>query len=158
MLTDGTDWDPDEVKWINERYRLCKRQALDYVLCLNLSIVLETVSFPGEHLSYLDVAKRVIVGCSEWELAEAIRQIGLKPCERVYYKARTDLVSVERAEELLLSMIADGEYVLAGDFVKALGVTAKSATYTTLKKELARKGWKWKSKKVQKKDTKVICR
>jgi hypothetical protein len=158
MLTNGTDWDPNEVKWINERYHLCKRQALDYVLCLNIATVLETVSFPGEHLTYLEVAKRVVTDCTEWELAEAIRQIGLKPCERVYYKARTDLVSVERAEELLLSMIADGEYVLAGDFVKALGVTAKSATYTTLKKELASKGWKWKSKKVDRKVVWVIRR
>jgi len=158
LLTNGTDWDPDEVKWINERYRLCKRQALDYVLCLNIATVLETVSFPGEHLTYLEVAKRVIADCTEWELAEAIRQIGLKPCERVYYKARTDLVSVERAERILLEMLSDNSYILAGDFVKALGVTAKSATYTTLKKELASKGWKWKSKKVQKKDTKIICR
>jgi len=156
-LTDGTDWDPDEVKWINERYRLCRRQALDYVLCLNISTVLKTVSFPGEHLSYLEVAKRVIADCTEWELAGAIREIGLNPCERVYYKASTDLVSVERAEELLLSMIADGEYVLAGDFVKALELPVKSATYTTLKKELTSKGWKWKTKMVNKKVVKVIC-
>ena len=158
MLTNGTDWDPDEVKWINERYRLCKRQALDYVLCLNIVTVLETVSFPGEHLSYLDVAKRVITDCTEWELAHAIREIGLNPCERVYYKASTDLVSVERAEELLLGMLADGEYILASDFVRALELPVKSATYTALKKELTSKGWKWKSKKVQKKDTKIICR
>lgn len=158
MLTNGTDWDPDEVKWINERYRLCKRQALDYVLCLNIVTVLETVSFPGEHLSYLDVAKRVITDCTEWELAHAIREIGLNPCERVYYKASTDLVSVERAERILLEMLSGNSYILASDFVKALGVAAKSATYTALKKELGNKGWVWKSKKVDKKVIKVIER
>jgi hypothetical protein len=157
-LTDGTDWDPDEVKWINERYRLCKRQALDYVLCLNIATVLETVSFPGEHLSYLDVAKRVIADCTEWELANAIREIGLNPCERVYYKASTDLVSVERAEELLLGMLADGEYILASDFVKALELPVKSATYTALKKELGNKGWVWRNKKVNGKVLKAISR
>ena len=158
MLTNGTDWDPDEVKWINERYRLCKRQALDYILCLNLVTVLETVSFPGEHITYLEVAKRVIIDCTEWELREAIRNIGLNPNQRVYYKVQTDLVSVERAEEILLGMLADGEYLLAGDFTKELAIPVKSATYTALKKELVARGWKWKSKKVRKKDTKIICR
>ncbi len=158
QLTNGTDWDPDEVKWINERYRLCKRQALDYVLCLNIATVLETVSFPGEHLSYLDVAKRVIADCTEWELANAIREIGLNPCERVYYKVQANLVSVEYAEELLLGMLADGEYILASDFVRALELPVKSATYTALKKELTSKGWKWKSKKVDRKVIKVIER
>ena len=123
-----------------------------------MSEVLRTVSFPGEHLTYLEVAKRVIVDCSEWELSGAIREIGLNPNQRVYYKARTDLVSVERAEELLLGMLADGNYVLAGDFTKELAIPVKSATYTALKKELVARGWKWKSKKVQKKDTKIICR
>jgi hypothetical protein len=120
--------------------------------------VLDTVSFPGEHLSYLEVAKRVIIGCTVWELAEAIREMGLNPSQRVYYKASTDLVSVERAEEILLGMLADGNYVLAGDFTKELAIPVKSATYTALKKELVSRGWKWKNKKVQKKDTKIICR
>lgn len=157
MLTDGTDWDPDEVKWINERYRLCKRQALDYIMCENVSEVLRTVSFPGEHITYLEVAKRVIVDCTEWELREAIREIGLEPNQRVYYKARTDLVSVERAEEILLGMLADSNYVLAGDFTKELAIPVKSATYTALKKELVGRGWVWKTKMVEKKVVKVIC-
>lgn len=158
MLTNGTDWDPDEVKWINERYRLCRRQALDYILCLNLVEVLDTVSFPGEHLTYLEVAKRVIVDCTEWELREAIRGIGLNPNHRVYYKARTDVVSVERAERILLGMLADGNYVLASEFTKGLKLPAKSATYTALKKELVERGWKWGSKKVNRQVIKVISR
>jgi hypothetical protein len=128
------------------------------VLCLNITTVLETVSFPGEHLTYLEVAKRVIVDCTSRELADAIRQIGLNPHERVYYKARTDLVSVEVAEELLLGMLADGNYVLAGSFLEELGVPAKSATYTALKKELIDRGWKWFSKKVEGKVVKAISR
>jgi hypothetical protein len=158
MLTDGTDWDPDEVKWINERYRLCRRQALDYILCLNVSEVLRTVSFPGEHLTYLEVAKRIIIDCTEWELREAIREIGLNPNQRVYYKVRADVVSVERAEVILLEMLGVGEYVLAGEFLNALGLPAKSATYTALKRELVEKGWKWKSKKVDRCVVKVVCR
>ena len=158
MLTNGTDWDPDEVKWINERYRLCKRQALDYILCENVSEVLSTVSFPGEHITYLEVAKRVIVDCTEWELREAIRSIGLNPNQRVYYKVQTDLVSVERAEEILLGMLVDGDYVLAGGFMKELGLPAKSATYTGLKKELIGRGWKWGVKKVKRQVIKVISR
>ena len=158
QLTDGTDWDPDEVKWINERYRLCKRQALDYILCLNLVTILDTVSFPGEHITYLEVAKRVVIDCTEWELLEAIRGIGLNPCQRVYYKASTDLVSVERAEKILLGMLADGNYVLAGEFTKELAIPVKSATYTALKKELVSRGWKWGSKKVDRKVIKVISR
>ena len=158
QLTDGTDWERGEIDWINERYRICRQRALDYVLCLNISTVLETVSFPGEHLTYLEVARRVVVDCSEWELGNAIRQIGLNPHERVYYKARTDLVSVEMAEELLLSMLADGEYVLAGDFTKELALPVKSATYTALKKELVSRGWKWYSKKIEGKVVKAISR
>ena len=158
MLTDGTDWDPDEVKWINERYRLCKRQALDYILCLNLVTILDTVSFPGEHITYLEVAKRVIIDCTEWELREAIKSIGLNPNQRVYHKAQTDLVSVERAENILLGMLADGNYVLASDFTKELAIPIKSATYTALKKELVARGWKWGSKKVDRKVIKVISR
>jgi hypothetical protein len=158
MLTDGTDWDPDEVKWINERYRLCRRQALDYILCLNVSEVLRTVSFPGEHLTYLEVAKRVIIDCTEWELREAIREIGLNPNQRAYYKVRADVVSVERAEGILIEMLADGNYVLAGEFLNALELSAKSATYTALKRELVEKGWKWKSKKVDRKVIWIVCR
>jgi hypothetical protein len=119
--------------------------------------VLDTVSFPGEHLSYLEVAKRVIIGCTVWELAEAIREMGLNPCQRVYYKAQTDLVSVERAEEILLGMLSDGNYVLAGDFTKELAIPVKSATYTALKKKLVERGWVWKTKMIDKKVVKVIC-
>ena len=158
QLMDGTDWERCEIDWINERYRICRQQALNYVLCLNMVAVLETVSFPGEHLTYLEVAKRVVVDCKGWELAEAIREIGLNPHERVYYKARTDLVSVERAEEILLDMLADGQYLLAGDFTKELAIPVKSATYTALKKELVARGWKWKSKKIEGKVVKAIYR
>ena len=158
QLTDGTDWERGEIDWINERYNLCKKRALDYVLCLNITTVLETVSFPGEHLTYLEVAKRVVVDCTSRELADAIRQIGLNPCERVYYKARTDLVSVEVAEELLLGMLGDAEFVLAGEFLKALTLPAKSATYTALKKELVSKGWRWKDKKINRRVVAVIYR
>ena len=158
QLTDGTDWERGEIDWINERYNLCKRRALDYVLCLNISEVLRVVSFPGEHLTYLEVARRVIVDCTSRELADAIRQIGLNPHERVYYKARTDLVTVERAEAILTEMIGDGNYVLAGGFLEELGVPAKSATYTALKKELVSRGWMWTTKMVEKKIVKVIRR
>jgi hypothetical protein len=157
-LTDGTDWDPDEVKWINERYRLCKKQALDYILCLNLVTILDTVSFPGEHLTYLEVAKRVVVDCTEWELCGAIREIGLKPNQRVYFKVRTDLVSVESAEAILKELIGVGNYVLASEFTKELALPVKSATYTALKKELVRRGWVWSSKKVKRQVVKVISR
>ena len=158
MLTNGTDWDPEEIKWMNERYSLCRKQAMDYILRLNVSEVLRTVSFPGEHLTYLEVAKRVVVDCTEWELREAIRGIGLNPNQRVYYKARTDVVSVERAEEILLGMLVDGNYVLASEFVEKLSLPAKSATYTVLKKELVERGWKWGSKKVNKEVVWVIKR
>jgi hypothetical protein len=157
MLTDGTDWDPDEVKWINERYRLCRHQALDYILCENVSKVLGTVSFPGEHLTYLEVAKRIIIDCTEWELREAIREIGLNPCQLVYYKASTDLVSVERAESVLREMIGVGNYVLAGEFPGNLGLSTKSSTYRALKKELVSRGWVWKTKMIDRKVVKVIC-
>jgi len=116
------------------------------------------VSFPGEHLTYLEVARRVVVDCTSRELADAIRQIGLNPHERVYYKASTDLVSVEVAEELLLGMLADGEYLLAGDFTKELAIPVKSATYTALKKELVARGWKWKTKMIDRKVVKVISK
>jgi len=158
MLTDGTDWDPDEVKWINERYRLCRRRALDYVLCLNLSTVLNTVSFPGERLSYLEVAKRVVTDCTEWELAFAIREIGLNPRERVYYKASSDAVSLQEAEEVLLRLLRGTEFVVVSEFLRELNLPAKSASYTRIKKSLMERGWKWKSRKVQKRDTKVISR
>ena len=128
------------------------------MLCLNISEVLCVVSFPGEHLTYLEVARRVVVDCTSRELADAIRQIGLNPHERVYYKASTDLVSVERAEELLLGMLADGGYLLASDFTKELAIPVKSATYTALKKELVARGWKWGSKKVNKEVIWVIRR
>jgi hypothetical protein len=116
------------------------------------------VSFPGEHLSYLDVAKRVIADCTEWELANAIREIGLNPCERVYYKVQANLVSVERAERILLEMLSGNSYILASDFVRALELPVKSATYTALKKELGNKGWVWKSKKINKQVVWVIQR
>ena len=99
----------------------------------------------------------MIADCTEWELAGAIREIGLNPCQRVYYKASTNLVSVERAEEILLGMLADGNYVLAGEFLKALALPAKSATYTVLKKKLVERGWVWKTKMIDKKVVKVIC-
>jgi hypothetical protein len=70
---------------------------------------------------------------------------------------QTDLVSVERAEEILLGMLVGGDYVLAGEFLKALALPAKSATYTVLKKELVSKGWTWKTKMIKGKVTKVIC-
>jgi hypothetical protein len=67
-------------------------------------------------------------------------------------------VSVERAEKILLGMLADGNYVLAGEFTKELAIPVKSATYTALKKELVGRGWKWGSKKVNKEVVWVIKR
>lgn len=64
---------------------------------------------------------------------------------------------MERAEGILLGMLADGEYVLAGDFLNALELSAKSATYRALKKELVSKGWTWKTKMIERKVVKVIC-
>lgn len=128
------------------------------MLCLNISAVLETASFPGEHLTYLEVARRLVVDCTEWELADAILQIGLNPHDRVYYKARTDLVSVEQAEVILREMVGGGEYLLASDFTKRLAIPVKSATYTAVKKELASRGWKWQTKRVGGKSVKAISR
>jgi Arc/MetJ family transcription regulator len=105
----------------------------------------------------LEVAKRTIIDCTEWELREAIREIGLKPCQRVYYKASTDLVSVERAEAVLREMIGVGNYVLAGKFPGNLGLSTKSSTYRALKKELVSRGWVWKTKMIDRKVVKVIC-
>jgi hypothetical protein len=156
MLRDGTDWDPDEVKWINERYRLCKRQALDYVLCLNLSKILSQVTFPGERLSYLQIAERVVTGCSEWELEKAIREIGLNPYSRVYYKAEPRVPPLEQLEQTLLTMMGDANYVLAGDFNKRFSLNPHSADYMSIKKELETTGWRWKSKRVEGKVVKVI--
>jgi len=152
------DWEQGEIDWINERYRICRKQALDYVLCLNISVVLETASFPGEHLTYLEVARRLVLDCTEWELADAILQIGLNPHERVYYKVRTDLMSVEQAEVILREMIGAGEYLLASDFTKRLAIPVKSATYTALKKDLVARGWKWQTKRVEGKPVKAISR
>lgn len=148
MLHNGTDWDPDEVKWINERYRLCRRQATHYVLCLNLARILPVVSFPGEKLTHLQVAERVLQDCNKWELEQAIREIGLSPYERTYFKV-TEGMPVEVAEGILLTMLGDGGYILAGDYPKKLSVSANSGWYKNLKRELQSKGWKWKSRKVQ---------
>jgi len=158
MLTNGTNWERCEIDWINERYRLCWEQALDYIIRFNVSWVLETVSFPGEHLSYLEVVKRVVVDCTEQELARALREIGLNPHQRVYYKASTDLVSVEQAEEVLFGLLKGCDYVVVSEFLKELTVPTKSATYTALKKELGNRGWVWKTKMVEKKVVKVICK
>ena len=157
-LSDGTDWDPDEVKWIQERYRLCKRQALDYILCLNLAKVLKKVSFPGERLTNLQVAQRVVVGCSEWELEKAIREIGLNPFERTYFRVQADVPPVEKLEQLLLGMMGDGEYVLAGEFNKELNLDPNSASYKAIKKDLLGAGWVWAQKKIKGKVVKVIKR
>jgi hypothetical protein len=157
QLTDGTDWDPYEVKWIQERYRLCRQQATHYVLCLNLSEVLLQVTFPGEKLTYLQIAERVVQGCNAWELAQAIREIGLNPHERVYHKV-TKGMPVEKAEQILLTMLGDAEYVLAGQYPEQLGVSANSGWYKDLKKQLTQQGWVWKSKKIQGKVVQVIKR
>jgi hypothetical protein len=158
MLTDGTDWDPNEVKWINERYRLCKNQALNYVLCLNLSEVIQTVSFPGEQLSYLQIAERVVTGCNSGELEKAIREIGINPYDRVYFKVEAECPPLEQLEQLLLTMIGDGEYLLAKDFNERLGLSPHSASYMVIKQNLSNIGWKWKSKKIKGKVSKVIQR
>ncbi len=84
--------------------------------------------------------------------------MGLNPADRVYYKASTELVSVEWAEEILLGMLADGSYVLAGSFLAEMAIPAQSASYTALKKELVNRGWKWKNKKVAGKVVKAIYR
>jgi hypothetical protein len=158
MLLDGTDWDPDEVKWINERYRLCKRQALDYVLKLNLEEILLTVTFPGEHLSYLQVAQRVVKDCSRWELETAIREIGLHPYERVYFKADDSRPPLEQLEQLLLTMMGDADYVLAGEFNRKLNLESHTASYKAIKADLTGNGWIWKTKRIGGKVTKIISR
>ena len=147
-ITDGTDWDPGEVDWLNERYRLCRRQATHYVLCLNLSKILLRVTFPGEKLTHLQVAQRVIKDCSTWELTQAICEIGLNPYERVYFKV-TEGMPVEQAEQILLTMLGDGEYVLAGKYPQELNVSPNSQWYKDLKKHLQSRGWTWKSKKIR---------
>ena len=156
-LRDGSDWDQNEIYWLQERYELCKKQALHYVLCLNLQQVLSTVSFPGEKLTYVQMAARVVEGCTHRELAEAIQSIGLNPYERVYFKV-TDGMPVERAEQILLTMLGDGEFVLAEHYPRSLNVSSNSGWYKDLKKQLQAKGWVWKSKKVNGKVVKVIKR
>jgi hypothetical protein len=156
MLSDGTDWDPDEVKWIQERYRLCKRQALDFVLRMNLSEILTTLSFPGERLSYLEIATRAVTDCTSWELEQAIREIGLNPYERIYFKADASRPSVEGLERILLTMHGDANYVLAGEFNRKLNLDLHSASYKAVKRDLEESGWRWKTKRINGKVVKVI--
>jgi hypothetical protein len=155
-LTNGTDWDQCELDWIEERYRICKQQAMHYVLCLNLSEVIQQVSYPGERLSYLEIAGRVVEGCTEKELAMAIREIGLNPFERVYFKADPKCPPLEQLEQLLLTMLGDADYLLAKDFNEKLNLNPHSATYMAVKKNLTEAGWKWSQKKVKGKVIKVI--
>ena len=155
-LKDGTDWDPGEIDWINERYTLCMHQAMHYVLCLNLSEILSTVSFPGEKLTYLQVAERVIHGCSRRELYQALKDIGISPGAQVYYKDGSEC-PVEIAEQILLSMIGDGEYAFAGDLPRKLSLTPNSGSYKDLKAKLKAKGRVWKSKKISGKVIQVIA-
>lgn len=158
QISNGSDWDQCEIDWLHERYQLCRQQAMHYVLCLNLSQVLTTVSYPGEQLTYLQLAERVVTGCSRSELYEAIEQIGLRPGEQVYFKAQTDALPLERAEQILLSMIGDAGYVLAKDFNAQLNLPVNSATYKHIKKCLADEGWVWRSKKINGIVSKVITR
>lgn len=148
QIASGTDWDPCEVDWLKERYNLCKQQALHFVLCLNIGEVLSRVTFPGEKLTYLQIASRVISDCATWELARAIEEIGLNPHERVYFKV-TEGMPVERAEQILLAMVGDGDYILAGEYSEKLGVSSNSQWYKDLKKQLQKQGWVWKSKKIK---------
>lgn len=154
-ILDGTDWDQDEIYWLQERYELCKKQAMHYVLCLNLEEVFSVVTFPGEKLTYVQVANRVVQGCTERELAAAIQAIGINPFERVYFKV-TEGVPVEQAEQILISMLGAGEYVLAEHYPRELNVSPNSGWYKDLKKHLQQKGWVWKSKKINGKVVKVI--
>jgi hypothetical protein len=55
-------------------------------------------------------------------------------------------------------MIADSDFVLAGEFPNKLELSAKSSTYRALKTELVSRGWKWGSKKVKRQVVKVISR
>jgi len=156
-LVNGTDWDRAELDWINERYSLCRRQALHYVLCQNLYKILSTVTFPGEKLSYLQIAERVIKDCTSRELQKSIESLGLNPFARVYFKVE-DGMPIEKAEQILLTMLGDGEYILAQHYPDKLGVSANSGWYKNLKKELQAKGWEWKSKKIKGSVVKVIKR
>lgn len=158
QIASGTDWDPCEVDWLKERYNLCKKQALHYILCLNLSEVLQSVSFPGEHLTYLQIAERIIKGCPKSELYLAIKEIGLNPGGQVYFKARTDLVPLERAEQILLTMIGDAEFILAKNFNEKLNIPTNSASYKNLKKVLSESGWQWTTRRLEGKPCKVIAK
>lgn len=157
QIISGTDWDPGEVDWLNERYRLCRRQAMHYVLCLNLSEVLSQVTFPGEKLTYLQIAERVISDCSAWELAQAIQEIGLNPHERVYFRV-TNGIPLEKAEQILLTMLGDSGYILAGAYPQELKVNANSGWYKELRSDLEQRGWQWKTKRIEGKVCKVITR
>lgn len=157
QIVNGSDWDPGEVDWLQERYRLCRQQATHYVLCLNLAKILPVVTFPGEKLTYLQVAERVVQGCKRWELEQAIRQIGLNPHERTYYKVAEGM-SVEQAEQILLTMLGDGNYVLAGEYPGELNVSSNCGWYKNLKKELKQSGWNWKSKRINGQVMQVICK
>ena len=158
MLSNGTDWDPEEIDWIQERYRLCKNQALDFVLRVNLSEILTTLSFPGERLSYLEIATRAVTDCKSWELEQAIREIGLNPYERIYFKADASRPPVEELEQILLTMQGDANYVLAGEFNRKLDLDIHSASYKAVKRDLEKSGWSWRSKKINGKVVKVIQR
>jgi hypothetical protein len=131
---------------------------MHYVLCLNLSEVIQQVSYPGERLSYLEIAGRIVEGCTEKELAMAIREIGLNPFERVYFKADSAIPPVEYLEQVLLTMMGDMDYILAGEFNKKLNIDPNSATYKEAKKKLMQAGWVWRSKKINGKTLKVVQR
>ena len=152
------DWDQKEKYWLEERYRICRQQAMHLVLCVNLGEVIQEATFPGEKLTYLQLAERVVPTCTRRELKSAIKSIGLNPGEQIYFKANNNIIPLERAEQILMGLISDTEYVLSSKFVEELGIPAKSAAYTLLKKSLLDRGWVWKTKKVGGKVVGIIKR
>lgn len=151
------DWDPDEIKWIKERYALVRKQALQYLLQLQIDLFIGAVAYPGEKLTYLQICQRVLPGFPKNQLTQALDSMGLSPAQQVYFKVDRK-VETERAEQLLLSMIGDVKYVFAKDFNDKINLHPNSVLYKELVKQLKTSGWSWSSKKINGKVHRIIKR
>ncbi len=150
------DYDYYEIDYLYEVYHINKSKVECLTQYIDLALKLENAYFSGENLTILQIVQRLVEGFSEKWLKKAIRAMGFKPGDQIYYRKVCDVPTKSELEAVLTSCSKGGDFVVAKDFCEKLEVGKNTKYYTMVKRELEEAGWSWKSRRVKGVKVKVI--
>lgn len=152
----GEEYDPHERDYFFEVYRMNEKRMWHLSLCKELELSFQDVYYSGEHLTLLQMARRLTKNSTERELRNALRSLGYKPGDQVYFWVTCPAPDLAELEPVLFSILQEKGYIAAKDFYEKLQVNPNTKYYTYVKKELREAGWVWRSRRIGGQKVKVV--